>query len=151
IYYLDNLLCDHMIEDAMTTPRASLFTSSIIEKIAKADKKCLGEKRYSFGHLPWRDRAGTCYQNVGGDRQQAAGARPIHDISSDSDEAVCARGVRSVGAKRTMMSALLRRMLFQYVQRKQLSKGFTKISQDNRLRWRSQQRNLQPMLPSLQL
>ncbi|TVU26258.1 hypothetical protein EJB05_25577, partial [Eragrostis curvula] len=92
IYYLDNLLCDHMIEDAMTTPRASLFTSSVIEKIAKADKKSLGEKRYSFGHLPWRDQAGTCYQNVGGDRQQAAQAHPIHDISSDSDEAVCARG-----------------------------------------------------------
>lgn len=44
-----------------------------------------------------RAKAGTCYENVRVDREEAGEGPQLHDISSDSDEAVHARGRAYVG------------------------------------------------------
>jgi hypothetical protein len=53
IYYLDNLFCPaHMVMDAKSTPRASLFNSNIVDKIAKADMKYASDgKTITCGNL----------------------------------------------------------------------------------------------------
>ncbi|KAG8052713.1 hypothetical protein GUJ93_ZPchr0001g32547 [Zizania palustris] len=66
IYYLDNLECDDMIADFVSIPRARFFTSTIIEKIASADRE--SHDRYlSYGKLPLSERNDSCYANIGGD------------------------------------------------------------------------------------
>ena len=51
MYYLDNLLCSDMIVDCSTTPHASLFSLSLIEKISKTDKKIYKNGLISYGNL----------------------------------------------------------------------------------------------------
>ncbi|KAG8096436.1 hypothetical protein GUJ93_ZPchr0013g35784 [Zizania palustris] len=70
IYYLDNLECEDMIADFVSIPRARSFTSTIIEKIASADRESHDRylsyvKREKWQLLckhrrRWARRAGAC-------------------------------------------------------------------------------------------
>ncbi|KAG8088364.1 hypothetical protein GUJ93_ZPchr0010g10449 [Zizania palustris] len=59
IYYLDNLECEDMIADFVSIPRARFFTSTIIEKIASADRDYLSDgwqKREFLAALDLHDK-----------------------------------------------------------------------------------------------
>ncbi|KAG2481446.1 hypothetical protein PVAP13_J020820 [Panicum virgatum] len=75
LYYLDHLRSPHSIP-CIITPRTSVYTTDIIKKIIKADKR--SRSGHIYGLLDFRSMVGTCYSM--GSRQLVPNIRiePLH-------------------------------------------------------------------------
>ena len=63
---MDNLFCpSHMLIDAKETPRAVLFNKTIVDKLAKADRKqSQDDGTVTYGNLPVSDNLFSLHLNV---------------------------------------------------------------------------------------